>query len=349
MGRIATEKTGDRGPKSDPSDWRLSKVRIPSQGRPMNHRTAAALLILFSSCVAPEAPVLAARFETIVLGIAQDGGLPHVGCSKPCCVDARRTGRRLYPACVAIHDRETGRLCLIECTPRIEPQLAVLHELTGLRGRGRGRRPVDAVMLTHAHMGHYLGLAQFGKEVASTDHLPVFVSPRFAAFLRGNGPWKLMVENENIVIHEIAPGSEFSPMEGIRVTPIAVPHRDEYSDTMAFQIRGPNRAVLFVPDVDSWSEQPGLLDRLVAGMDVAYLDATFYDGSELPDRIMALVRHPFIRETMAELGDRAKARPGRFRFIHLNHTNPALHDPRIRRRIEAAGFRIAKQGERVGL
>ena len=313
----------------------------------MNYRVILGLLFLFPSCSTVSNSTSQGRFETIVLGVAQDGGVPHVGCSKPCCVDARRSGRRLYPACLAIHDRENGRLCLIECTPRIEPQLAMLHAIAGIEGRGR--KPVDAVMLTHAHMGHYLGLAQFGKEVAATDKLPVFVSPRFAAYLRKNGPWKLMVENKNIVIHEIEPGTAFSPIPGIRVTPIPVPHRDEYSDTMAFQIRGPNKSVLFVPDVDSWKKKPGLLRCLVEGMDIAYLDATFYDGSELPDRIMALVQHPFITETMAALRDDAAARPGRFRFIHLNHTNPALHDSGIRREIEAAGFRIAKQGERVGL
>lgn len=287
------------------------------------------------------------RFETIVLGVAQDGGVPHVGCNKVCCREARRRGERLYPACIAIHDRRDGKLCLIECTPRIEPQLAMLHRLTGLQARGR--QPVDAVMLTHAHIGHYLGLAQFGKEVASTNRLPVHVSPRFASYLRKNGPWQLMVKDEKIALREFNPGQPFSPLPGIRVTPIAVPHRDEYSDTMAYKIHGPNRTVLFVPDVDSWKKQPGLLAELVADVDVAYLDATFYDGSELPDRIMARVRHPFITDTMSALGAAAKERPGRFRFIHLNHTNPALRDAEIKRRITAAGFRLATQGERVGL
>ena len=302
---------------------------------------------LLGSCAVSSGFSSGSRYEILVLGIAQDGGLPHVGCSKECCRTARRAGRVLYPACLAIHDRQDGHLCLIEATPRIEPQLAMLHELTGLPDRGR--RPVDVVLLTHAHIGHYLGLAQFGKEVASTKKLPVFLSPRFAAFLRTNGPWRQMVELEQIELHEVLPGLPFSPLPGIRVTATPVPHRDEYSDTMAFRITGPNRTVLFVPDVDSWAKQPGLLDELVDGVDVAYLDATFYDGSELPDRIMAQVRHPFITETMGALGAEAKKQPGRFRFIHLNHTNPALHDTRIRARIEANGFRIARQGERVGL
>lgn len=138
-------------------------------------------------------------------------------------------------------------------------------------------------------------------------------------------------------------------MPGIMVTPVEVPHRDEFSDTMAFRIRGPNKSVLFVPDIDSWRDDPSLLDRLVDGVDIAYLDATFYDGSELPGRDLTKVRHPFMVDTMKRLAVPAKKSPGRFRFIHLNHTNPALHDAALRKAVTARGFWIAKQGERVGI
>jgi hypothetical protein len=85
------------------------------------------------------------------------------------------------------------------------------------------------------------------------------------------------------------------------------------------------------------------------GVDVAYLDGTFFDGSELPERNRAEIRHPLMTRTMELLGDVARKRPGALRFLHLNHTNPALHDPEVRRRIEHAGFAIASEGERVSL
>jgi pyrroloquinoline quinone biosynthesis protein B len=289
----------------------------------------------------------ASRYEILILGIAQDGGLPHVGCSKPCCKEARQSGRRLYPASIAIHDSHTGRLCLVEATPRIEPQLDLLHRLTGQVGRSR--QPVDAVMITHAHIGHYLGLAQFGFEVASTKELPVFVTERFSNYLRSHGPWRQLVEMKQIKLRQIKSGEEFSPIPGIMVTPVKVPHRDEFSDTMAFRIRGPNKSVLFVPDIDSWRDDPGLLDRLIDGVDIVYLDATFYDGRELPGRDLTKVRHPFMVDTMKRLAGPAKQSPGRFRFIHLNHTNPALHDAALRQAVTARGFWIAKQGERIGI
>jgi pyrroloquinoline quinone biosynthesis protein B len=205
------------------------------------------------------------------------------------------------------------------------------------------------VLLTHAHIGHYLGLAMFGREAVGSSHLPVHCSPRFASFLRGNGPWRQLVELEQIELHEFEIGVPFAPWPGVTVQAFAVPHRDEFSDTMAFVLRGPERAVLFVPDIDAWDRTPGLLDKLLVGVDVAYIDGTFFDGSELPERDLAEIRHPLMTTTMLLLADTARQRPGAIRFIHLNHTNPVLHDAALRERVVKAGFAVAEQGERVRL
>lgn len=310
-------------------------------------RTLCWSVLLFTLAACAASAGNAAEVELFVLGTAQDGGLPHFGCEKPCCVNARASGRVLFPVALGVIDRRCDKLLLVEATPRIEQQVAMLHELAGVTGRGR--QPVDAVLTTHAHLGHYLGLAWFGREVAGSSHVPVHCSPRFAAFLRGNGPWKQLVELDQIHPREFVVGDTFEPWPGITVQAVAVPHRDEYSDTMAFVIRGPNRAVLFVPDIDAWEGAPAVLATLLGSVDGAYLDGTFFDGSELPERDLAEIRHPPMVRTMELLAERAKARPGTIRFIHLNHTNPALHDGAVRSRVEAAGFRIAQQGERIAL
>lgn len=315
-------------------------------------RSTLAVHLLLScallGCAAPPRPAAApADCELFVLGIAQDGGLPHFGCDKPCCADARATGRVLSPACLGVVDRRVGKLLLIEATPAVERQVATLQQLAG--ATGRGRQPIDALLVTHAHIGHYLGLAFFGREVASTHELPVFCTPRFAAFLRSQGPWKQLVELDQIAPREFVIGEWFEPWPGLGVRALTVPHRDEFSDTVAYQLRGPRRSVLFVPDVDAWERQPGLLERLLEGVDVAYLDGTFFDGSELPERNLDEIRHPLMTRTMQRLGEAARRQPGKLRFIHLNHTNPALHDPAVRAQVEAAGFAIASEGERVSL
>ncbi len=303
---------------------------------------AGVLLALLTACHAVPAPE--PGLSLYVLGRAQDGGLPHVGCDRPCCAEARRSGRRETPACLGIHDAASGRLVLVEATPSIEAQLAHLHALAG--GVARGRAPVDAVLVTHAHIGHYLGLAHFGREVCGTSALPLFCTPRFAAFLRAHGPWKQLVELGQLAVREIEPdGAAFAPIPGLQVTALSVPHRDEFSDTVAFKLRGPRRTVLFVPDVDQWARHDGLLERLLDGVDVAYLDGTFFDGSELPERARAEIPHPPMKDTMQRLAAIAAARPGRIRFIHLNHSNPALHGAVAL----APGFSVAEPGERVDL
>lgn len=299
---------------------------------------------------AGETPPEPGDFEVIVLGRAQDGGMPHVGCNRPCCVAARESGRRELPASLGVIDRGTGRLLLIEATPAIDAQLAMLHEAAGVTDRGR--QPVDGVLLTHAHMGHYLGLAHFGREVAATKSLPVYVSPRFAAFLRSNGPWSQLVELEQIELREFKPGTRFEPIPGLEVEPIPVPHRDEFSDTMAFKLHGPSRTVLFVPDINRWDSEevePGFIEELMEGVDVAYIDGTFYDGREIPGRDRRMIPHPTIVDTMELFADRVRNSPGSIRFIHLNHSNPALHERGIVEAIEEGGFRVAQPGERVGL
>lgn len=307
----------------------------------------AAAACVLSACATVSGERAPARFELVVLGTAQDGGRPHLGCDRACCESARASRHIDYPACIGIHDRASGELVMIEATPAIEPQVAALHRAFGITDRGR--RPIDALLLTHAHIGHYLGLAQLGREVAAVNALPVYVTPRFATFLRTNGPWSQLAELGQVDLREVKPGRAFEPIPGLSVEAISVPHRDELSDTVAFRLRGPNRCVLFVPDIDGWDRHPGLLEELLDGVDVAYVDGTFYDGRELPGRDLREIPHPLIVDTMERLAARARERPGSVRFLHLNHTNPLWLDARLVRELEARGFAVAAMGEREEL
>ena len=45
------------------------------------------------------------RFEILILGTAQDGGYPHVGCTNRCCEDARQdSSLKKYNASIALID-----------------------------------------------------------------------------------------------------------------------------------------------------------------------------------------------------------------------------------------------------
>ena len=121
-------------------------------------------------------------------------------------------------------------------------------------------------------------------------------------------------------------------------------------DRRASWIDGPRRSVAFIPDIDKWERWDRRLEEVIAEADVAYLDGTFYADGEIPHRAMADIPHPFIVETLQRLSDEPADLRKRVRFIHLNHTNPALRrGSAARRAVRAAGCAVAEQGERVDL
>jgi pyrroloquinoline quinone biosynthesis protein B len=250
-------------------------------------------------------------------------------------------------ASLAIDFPSSGRTFLVDATPDLPAQIQAVH---GFRPHPEGkvdRAPFDGVFLTHAHIGHYLGLAHFGFESLNTSALPVWTSPRMAEYLRTNGPWSQLVRLKNIELREMRPGTPVDLGEGVTVSAFPVPHRDEYSDTMAFLIRGPQKTLLYVPDTDTWKTWMRPLQQVIAEekVDYALLDATFYSPDELPDRDVSKIKHPLVTDTMELLGPQVQAGKVRVFFTHLNHSNPAL-DPNgaARKAIEAKGFEVLGDG-----
>jgi pyrroloquinoline quinone biosynthesis protein B len=144
----------------------------------------------------------------------------------------------------------------------------------------------------------------------------------------------------------LMPGPE-ATLGRLRATALRVPHRDEYSETVAWRITGPNRSVLYLPDIDSWDAWDVAIEDVLATVDVAYLDGTFWADGELA-RDMTEIPHPRIRDTMARLARLPASERAKVRFLHLNHTNPVL-DPASdeARAVAEAGFAVAVEGERL--
>jgi len=192
--------------------------------------------------------------RAVVLGIAQDGGVPHIGCTQALCVRARRDpSRRERVACLGLIDDRAGARFLIDATPDLPSQLDSLNQ-----GRtvADPRRPVDGILLTHAHIGHYAGLMYLGREALGARAVPVYATARMAALLRTSGPWSQLVALGQIEVREVEPGREVVLTPSLAVTPVRVPHRDELSDTVGYVVRGPGRSlpnrcceILFAPSI----------------------------------------------------------------------------------------------------
>ncbi|MCB0737704.1 MAG: pyrroloquinoline quinone biosynthesis protein PqqB [Bacteroidetes bacterium] len=276
----------------------------------------------------------------LVLGIAQDAGYPQMGCKKQCC-NAVWKGEQSqrFATSLALIDPTTNENWLFEATPDIKFQLQHLNrfspEMKNLKG----------VFLTHAHIGHYTGLIHFGKEVMGAKNLPVYAMPRMADFLAQNGPWSQLVSEQNISIKPLQSDKMVALNSNCSVTPILVPHRDEYSETVGFKIAFGEKKALFIPDIDKWSKWNRDFAQEIQKVDYAFIDATFFGDGELPGRDMSQIPHPFVEESMALLKNLSSEERAKVHFIHLNHTNPLLNEKSPEyKKVLAAGFKVALEG-----
>ena len=291
-------------------------------------------------------PAPAAPFA-VILGIAQDGGYPQAGTKESAAWD--HPAQRRLVASLAVVDPQSGERWLIDCTPDFPQQLHRLDEIAP----AQGTPGLAGVLLTHAHVGHYAGLIHLGRESMSAHEVPVYAMPRMADFLRKNGPWELLVRLRNVVIVPLAAGTPMRLGARLTATPLLVPHRDEYSETVAFRIAGPTRSLLWLPDIDKWEKwdaQGTKLEDVLARVDVAYVDGTFFADGEIPGRPMSEIPHPFVRETIARLARLPAAERRKVHFVHLNRTNPLVRgDAKARAEVAAAGMAVAEEGERQAL
>lgn len=294
-------------------------------------------VLLLTACATAAPP--SQQPYVVVLGIAQDGGYPQAGCRRDDCVQAFAGARKAeHVASLGIVDPQSGQRWIIDATPDFPRQL---HELEKHAGAPRDpRTPLDGILLTHAHIGHYLGLAHLGREVLGTRGVSVFAMPRMRTFLEQNGPWSQLVSLKNIELTTLANGETIRLNERISVTPLLVPHRDEFSETVAFIVRGPQHSVLWLPDIDKWEKWQTPIESVVAQVDVAFVDATFYSAAELPGRDLREIPHPTVEETLQRFANSPLR--SRIRFIHLNQSNPLL---RARRRDPM----VAREGETIPL
>jgi len=328
---------------------RMVAHRLP-RGLPLF--VASALSVALAAACAARAPRASAAEPAgpyvLVLGTAQDGGLPQIGCDERACREARLDpSRRRLVTSLLLADPRSQKRWLVDATPDLREQF----ERARPHPPGRapeGPRPLlfDGVFLTHAHVGHYSGLIHFGREIHAERGLPVYVSERMSAFLSANGPWELLSKAGHVVLLRVDEGVPIPLASDLHVHALRVPHRDEYSDTLAFLLRGPERSLLYVPDIDKWERWELRVEDVLAEVDYALVDGTFFGEGELPGRDMSAIPHPFIEESLARFADLPAPERAKIFFTHLNHTNPAAdEDGTAAARVRAAGFAIAREGQ----
>ncbi|PCH93716.1 MAG: pyrroloquinoline quinone biosynthesis protein PqqB [Bacteroidetes bacterium] len=297
--------------------------------------------LICASCIAQDSPFV------VVLGTIQDAGSPQIGCEKKCCEGLfvnPRNDRKV--ASLGLIDPTNAQIWLIDATPDYPSQLRAL----------RNHAPFEAyekytgIFLTHAHIGHYTGLMYLGKEALNANKVYVHAMPRMKSFLETNGPWNQLVSKENIVLADLSDATDLQLSPKLRVTPFLVPHRDEFSETVGFKIKGPLKTLLYIPDIDKWSKWSKSIVAEVQAADYAIIDGTFYDGDEIKGRDISEIPHPFIIESMELFKGLSKEDKAKIYFIHFNHTNPLINlESDQAKEVLKAGFNIAQINQVIKL
>ena len=275
----------------------------------------------------------------MVLGVAQDAGYPQVGCNKSCCQDAWEDPfKRRHVSCLAIVDPISQEQWIIDATPDLKFQLQFLEKKSKIN-------KISGVFLTHAHIGHYTGLVNFGKEVMDYHLLPVFCMRKMKDFITKNAPWDQLVNAKNIDLRLIKNNTAISLNKRINITPFLVPHRDEYSETVGYKINTNNTSLIFIPDINKWQQWNISILEIIKSIDYAFLDGTFYKNGEL-NRDMSDIPHPFVEESMQLFTTLSNADKEKIHFTHFNHTNPLMkEESKSRQEVLNKGFKLAKEGQ----
>ncbi len=313
------------------------------------------ILILFYSCKNKQGSNKSTANQTlnsksislILLGTTQDAGSPQIGCKKKCCIHLFNTPNKdRQVVALGVVDNVHSKKYLFEATPDITRQMKALktHAIQNTN------EMVDGIFLTHAHIGHYTGLMYLGKEAINAKNVNVFTMPRMKKYLETNGPWDQLVSRKNILLTEIKNKQSIPLTPNITVTPILVPHRDEYSETVGYKIKGPNKSALFIPDIDKWSKWDKDIVEEIKKVDYAFLDATFYSGKELKNRDISEIPHPFIIESLEKFKKLNLKERNKVIFIHFNHTNPVIDlNSKEAKNVISQGFMIGQINEKYEL
>ena len=276
----------------------------------------------------------------ITLGTAQDGGYPHVGCFKECCLKARENIKyKRYISSIAIIDSSNQRFWIIDITPDFNEQLSIINKYV----KNFSYPSFSGIFLTHAHIGHYAGLVNLGLEAMNLKNIPVYVFPRMKRFLSTNTIFKQLIVNKNIIIQDLNEDSKTILSNDILIKGFNVPHRNELSETVGYNIISNDSSIIYLPDIDSWTKWDNKIINLVKKNDILIVDVTFYTKKEILSRDITKIPHPSIKNSLKLLKGLNKKDKNKIFFTHLNHTNPVLDSMSYEyKKIITSGYNILK-------
>ena len=203
---------------------------------------------------------------------------------------------------------------------------------------------IKGVFLTHAHIGHYIGLLDLGVEVMNMKDIPIYAMPEMKSFLENNAPFNFLIESGNIIINDISNNDIINLSDQVTITPFLVPHRNELSETVGYNIKSNSKSIIYIPDIDAWDLWDNNILDIVKENDLLFLDGTFYSSDELPHRDISKVPHPFVSESTKLFSGLDYTDKQKILFTHLNHSNPLLNQDSLEfKSLIDKGFKVLNE------
>ncbi len=134
---------------------------------------------------------------------------------------------------------------MVDITPDFKYQLQLIERHINEKPR------ISGICITHAHLGHYMGLLELGLEVMNTNDIPVYVMPKMKSFLENNAPFTQLLEWNNIRLLALQDNYPIDIFKDVKIIPFRMPHRNEYSETVGYRIQTAHHSVLYITDIDS--------------------------------------------------------------------------------------------------
>ena len=262
-----------------------------------------------------------------VLGSAAGGGAPQWNCACAVCQQARRTGRNRGQDTVAVSGDGTAWY-LLNAGPDIRSQILAMPELAP--GPGLRETPLRGVLLTTAELDHTIGLLSLREAVRLSVHAAAAVGaaletafplrPMLARYTELD--WHDLDDRRELdgglTVHRLTVGTK-------RPRYAAGSPGDSWVSALRLTDRRTGSSFVYATCLPAWTEA---FDAFVEGATEVLLDGTFATGDELtratgrPGTAASMGHLP-----IADSRPYAARHPGtRFRYGHLNNTNPTSGD-----------------------
>ncbi|MBZ5571754.1 MAG: MBL fold metallo-hydrolase [Acidobacteriia bacterium] len=226
-----------------------------------------------------------------VLGSGTSMGVPTVGCDCAVCQSSDPHDRRTRPSVLIEYN---GKVILIDSTPDFREQ--AIRE---------GIRQLDAVLYTHTHADHILGIDDLRPLTfrLKPNKLPLYAQPHAAEFIRNMFRYIFDADYKFGSLPQVELRPMDGPVElfGARFEPVPVIH----GETEIYGFRFGSAAYL-----TDHSEVPEASFAKLQGLDILFLDALRYKPHPTHSTV----------ETSLRIVERVK--PKRAFFTHICHDLP---------------------------